>query len=70
MSTSLRLTLTSMITFIVLFLIIRIAFAVFTRDVPLLNALISMETWVPVLVAGAFYGLIMFFINRRRYPEQ
>lgn len=70
MSTSLRLTITSMVSFMLLFYIVRVSFAIFLRDVDVVPALISLETWVPILIAGAFYGLIMYFVNIRRYPEK
>lgn len=70
MSTSLRLTLTSMVSFMLLFYIVRVSFAIFLRDVPLITALVSFETWIPILIAGAFYGIIMYFVNVRRYPNQ
>ncbi|HJE19335.1 MAG TPA: hypothetical protein K8V35_03160 [Aliicoccus persicus] len=69
MSTALRLTITSMITFMILFLIVRIVFSVGMRDIPFLEALVSLETWLPIVIFGAFYGLIMFFINKKKYPE-
>ncbi len=70
MTTALRMTLTSMVSFMILFYIVRVSFAIFLRDVDLVTALISLETWIPILIAGAFYGLIMYFVNARRYPEQ
>ena len=69
MSTALRLTITSMITFMVLFFIVRFFFLVGMNGVPLMEALVSLETWLPIVIIGAFYGLIMFFINKKKYPE-
>lgn len=70
MSTALRMTITSMVMFMVMFLVIRLGFAVFGRDISMVDAVTSMETWLPVIIAGAFYGLIMYFINLRKYPEK
>lgn len=70
MSTALRMTITSMVMFMVMFLVIRLGFAVFGRDISMVDAVMSMETWLPVIIAGAFYGLIMYFINLRKYPEK